>query len=304
MKRHETLSECQRLSRRQSHVPTRPHAGELARQSPRKEYPINSRRNSPVSTHSTLARHGQAGAEDAHAFSFSRRCVSHCSFRAKPFPPMWWSRKKSKPGASKDVAAQHSGHLVPHSAATVCPHCGTPVPTSVGPGHPRGGVTAINRPNTAFGALQETWLTVAKALPEHLQRNAKELAVAFFRSLQAQSDLTGQRIDSWSIRKSYPVFCRSLGMAAPPPYKDFATELAPLMPRRRKEVWRDGKRVGTQTGYLLRCRGDCRLMADGGSCGSARGACRAARDAVLRMDFRRRHRRTGAVERATGEVAG
>jgi hypothetical protein len=37
----------------------------------------------------------------------------------------------------------------------------------------------------------------------------------------------------------------------PPPYKDFANALKGVMPRKRKEEWKQGKRTGTATWYLV-----------------------------------------------------
>jgi hypothetical protein len=55
------------------------------------------------------------------------------------------------------------------------------------------------------------------------------------------------------------LLCKALHVEWPPPYKDFARELAgdpgkgrpALMPRKRGENWREGKRVGTATWYLV-----------------------------------------------------
>jgi len=37
----------------------------------------------------------------------------------------------------------------------------------------------------------------------------------------------------------------------PPAYKDFAKKLAQLMPRKRRETWREGRRVDTGTWYTI-----------------------------------------------------
>jgi hypothetical protein len=127
---------------------------------------------------------------------------------------------------------------MPHSVATVTPHCGD---------------TRIERANKAFDVLQEAWSKAAEAARENQWslKNAREIAVAFRRSLQAHPDLIGLRLAARSIRKCYPLFCRSLGVSRPPPYKDFARELARLTPRKRIEVWRSGKRVDTLTVYVV-----------------------------------------------------
>jgi hypothetical protein len=86
------------------------------------------------------------------------------------------------------------------------------------------------------------------------EMSAKELAIEFRRTLQAQPDLVGRRLRSEWIELRYPLFYRSLGVTWAPPYKDFAKELAQLMPRKRHEARRNGKRVETFTSYLIpRC---------------------------------------------------
>src|SRR5262249_35125046 len=48
-----------------------------------------------------------------------------------------------------------------------------------------------------------------------------------------------------------PDFARALGVPRPPAFKDFARELKGLMPKRRAEIWRNGKRVETYTVYRV-----------------------------------------------------
>jgi len=54
--------------------------------------------------------------------------------------------------------------------------------------------------------------------------------------LEAQPELVG-----W-IEARYQLFCASLGVSWPPPFKDFARELAHEMRRERVDVRRSGKR--------------------------------------------------------------
>jgi hypothetical protein len=81
--------------------------------------------------------------------------------------------------------------------------------------------------------------------------DAAGLARKFRSELQAHADLIDLGISSIWIRPRYPLFCESLGVPWPPPYKDFAKELATLMPRRRRETWSDGERVDTRTIYRI-----------------------------------------------------
>jgi len=74
-----------------------------------------------------------------------------------------------------------------------------------------------------------------------------------FRSdLQAQPELIGMRVYGDWIEGCYPLFCASLGVRWPPPYKDFAAELAKEMPRQRYDPRRKGKPRETYTTYLVR----------------------------------------------------
>jgi hypothetical protein len=77
-----------------------------------------------------------------------------------------------------------------------------------------------------------------------------DLAVEFRRSLQAEAHLIGRKVTSWWVKSAYPEFCRSLGVKRPPPYQDFARELAKLMPRTTIDTSRLGKRR-VFTAYLV-----------------------------------------------------
>jgi hypothetical protein len=115
----------------------------------------------------------------------------------------------------------------------------------------------LQRGERALRALEEAWRQQAEASPSsesarHLD-DAKKLAGEFRRQIQAQCDLLGLALSStrW-VRPNSPLFCLSLGIAwQPTPYKDFARELAHLMPRKRREEWHAGKRVGTSTFYRV-----------------------------------------------------
>jgi hypothetical protein len=51
---------------------------------------------------------------------------------------------------------------------------------------------------------------------------------------------------------AYPTLCRAQGLVFPPPFKDFAKQLALLMPRTRKDIRQGGKRTHTATLYAVR----------------------------------------------------
>jgi hypothetical protein len=79
--------------------------------------------------------------------------------------------------------------------------------------------------------------------------SSSDLAVEFVRDLKRFPIFAGKKLRGAWIRQSYPVFCWSRGVDLVP-YKDFARELATLMPRSRGEEWRRGRRT-TYTRYLV-----------------------------------------------------
>ena len=52
------------------------------------------------------------------------------------------------------------------------------------------------------------------------------------------------------MQANYPLFVRALNVK-PVAYKDFAKELAEVMPRKRLEQWSGGKRQWTHRYYLV-----------------------------------------------------
>jgi hypothetical protein len=111
----------------------------------------------------------------------------------------------------------------------------------------------------ALAAVKQPWQQAGNApprvavLPEH----PKVLAIEFRRYFQAQSALIGWSIHRSWVQDAYPFFCRAHGVIAPPPYKDFAKQLALLMPRARRDlrrsrdVRRKGKEPATGTFYSV-----------------------------------------------------
>ena len=79
----------------------------------------------------------------------------------------------------------------------------------------------------------------------------KDLALQFRCFLQAQPDLVGWWIRGHWVRSTYPLLCQAEHVVVPPPYKDFAEQLALLVPRKRKEIWSKGKRIDTFTAYQI-----------------------------------------------------
>jgi hypothetical protein len=82
-----------------------------------------------------------------------------------------------------------------------------------------------------LNALPLTWARAANGE----RPSAEELAVAFRCALQAHPELIGVRVHEHWIRQNYPLFCASLRVEWPPPYKDFLYELEKVMPRKRHD---------------------------------------------------------------------
>lgn len=79
---------------------------------------------------------------------------------------------------------------------------------------------------------------------------ARVLACRFRACLQSEPALIGWRIPRQWVQANYPVFVRALNVELVP-YKDFAHELADVMPRKRLEGWSGGKRLWTHRYYLV-----------------------------------------------------
>ena len=99
----------------------------------------------------------------------------------------------------------------------------------------------LQRANAALEGLAQRWRRSAWR-----SASAKELAIEFVRSLQTQPDFIGLRLKSAWIEAHYRTFCRSLGLTWWPAYKDFAKELALLMPKksaRRFGTMEEGRNI-------------------------------------------------------------
>jgi hypothetical protein len=103
----------------------------------------------------------------------------------------------------------------------------------------------------AHAGRDRAHLVGSVAAVECRQWCARDLAREFHRFLQAQPGLVGAAIRWEWIYASYPLFCRWLRVGRPPPYKDFARELALIMPRKRKDPRQGGKRLGAFTVYIV-----------------------------------------------------
>jgi hypothetical protein len=68
--------------------------------------------------------------------------------------------------------------------------------------------------------------------------------------LQSEPALIGRGVSTSWVQETYPVFCRALHVV-PVPFKDFASELKAVMPKKRKSRWKGGERVGVTRRYYL-----------------------------------------------------
>jgi hypothetical protein len=192
----------------------------------------------------------QAGAADAEN---DRDGYPHCgspqgpataaTLRGSP-PPI----SQQDRGSIAHQAHQGIQFDAPHCGAgpateTASP-CGEPPPTRP---PPQGG--RRDPADVALGALADGWREEARRIV--WSASAKDLAIEFRRRMQQQPDLIGRRLLSAWIERNYPAFCRSCGLSWWPPFTEFAAELKGVMPPKRCEIRRGGKRVGTVTGYLV-----------------------------------------------------
>ena len=101
----------------------------------------------------------------------------------------------------------------------------------------------------ALSALQKAWEAAAATVKRETRATADELAREFCRSLQAVPDAPGWTLRADTIEGAYPLFCKSLGIVEPPPYRDFAHKLKAVMPYRRVDKRRGGG--NTYTEYII-----------------------------------------------------
>jgi hypothetical protein len=112
----------------------------------------------------------------------------------------------------------------------------------------------LARAAVALDEIEQEWKVAADA-PHCGDRNvfhdARDLALQFRRCLQSKPALIGYNVASSWIRSAYPTFCKVTSAGVAPPFKDFANQLKTVMRRARKEKWKQGKRIGTATWYLV-----------------------------------------------------
>ena len=80
--------------------------------------------------------------------------------------------------------------------------------------------------------------------------SVRELACLFRSCLQSEPDLVRWRIPREWVQKNYRLFIDAMN-AEPVPYEKFAHELSEVMPRKRLEKWKAGKRLWTHRYYLV-----------------------------------------------------
>ena len=161
------------------------------------------------------------------------------------FPQSEESRRAGSayPPQCGDVSAQRAAELPIGSAGRQPTHA------------PHRGDSPVERAVETLQALQTVWMQAADAPHggplRSWRRSPQDVALLFLRRLQAHPRLIGMAIHRRWIQECYEDFCEAEGVTWPPPYKDFARELARVMPRRRKEEWHEGERLRTATWYLV-----------------------------------------------------
>ena len=163
-----------------------------------------------------------------------------------------WPRNWSLPPTAGD-ASPHCGSDAPQCGGSVQ---SVPVePPQCGELPPQCGDGSVQRAEEALDAITRAWAAHATEAPQCGQgpwfRDPKDLAQEFRHCLQKRPELIGMGIHREWIQTSYPLFCQAEQVVFPPPYKDFAKQLATLMPRKRGEAWSGGKRMGTCTRYRV-----------------------------------------------------
>lgn len=169
----------------------------------------------------------------------------------------WWKR----PWNWLNQAPPHCGDL--NQAAP--PHCGSE-PPHCGDSVPHCGDGSIRAAEAALDAIGRAWM----ACPPRISLRSgspRELAFRFRSCIQAEPRLAGLGINSAWVREHYSAFCHAEGVE-PPPYKDFARELAMAMRRRRQDRQAGGRR-STATFYSVPKQNSARLEALAGQAARA-----------------------------------
>jgi hypothetical protein len=120
----------------------------------------------------------------------------------------------------------------------------TPEPASPG------AVAHVSPQENALSRIEDVWkrqaATAKSGSPESVA--ARVLACQFRGCLQSEPDLINWGVSTDWVQENYPLFCRALH-AVPVPFKDFASELKGVMPKKRHARWKAGKRTGTTRRY-------------------------------------------------------
>jgi hypothetical protein len=115
-----------------------------------------------------------------------------------------------------------------------------------------GAVARVSPQENALSRIEELWreqaTTEKRRLPASV--DARVLACQFRSCLQSEPALIGQGVSASWVQSTYPLFCRALHVV-PLPFKDFASELKAMMPKKRKSRWKGGERVGVTRRYYL-----------------------------------------------------
>jgi hypothetical protein len=139
---------------------------------------------------------------------------------------------------------------VGHRVGAMIHRCGNDAPQC----GPHSDETKIQRADKALDALTQMWSKSAEKCPADAmnEKSATELANEFCRALYDCPGPIDMGLTSGWVREHYPLLCRSFGILWPPPYKDFARELARPLPRKRRDRRPgDGGKRHTYTCYWM-----------------------------------------------------
>jgi hypothetical protein len=154
-----------------------------------------------------------------------------------------WLRRRPPVQRTAPPGAPHGGERTVSTTFPTPPGATEPPPCGAG---------RVSPQDSALSGIVRVWkeraTTAQQATPATVP--ARVLACQFRSCLQSEPALVGWRIPRKWVQSNYPIFCRALNVAQVP-YKDFANELAEVMPRKRLEKWSGGKRLWTHRYYLV-----------------------------------------------------
>jgi hypothetical protein len=160
-----------------------------------------------------------------------------------------------KLSANRAPHGEEAENLRLGAPASSSPQCGIDLAKEIvngRGGHAPSAQAKLGSAQAALDAISRSWWAAAAERRGHLRDiGPEELAHEFWRYLRTTEDLLHFGVTSKWVKDQYSIFCKAAGVARAPPYRVFAHELAQIMPRRRREIWRGGRRLATHTAYQI-----------------------------------------------------